>query len=314
MASNNVHGLYGVKIYTDAMGGAVVLGGVTQRDMPMGTEVERQATSGEVYPRFQSIAAQRPSANFSTLMIARALDNIALGGLAITAAVNTGLDYYAQKFAAGAGRATGASHRKYNIKLGIIIPQRLTVTHRGSAVLTYQSIAVTDGTNDPIVESDSQSLPAGMLDDQRFTLGPVTLESKSLTGVQEFTIDFGLIAVPDSGDSTIFDTSVSIRETAPTWTFRGIDPAWLKSTNIPRAGLAISHTNTKVYLRKRAARAQYVADNVAEHIKFTGSGIAYVDSALDAGGSDPDQTSLVVTLDYDGTNDPIVIDTTSQIV
>jgi hypothetical protein len=114
----------------------------------------------------------------------------------------------------------------------------------------------------------SQSLPAGITDAERFTLGPTTLESEALTGITNFNLDFGITARSEGADSDIWDTIVTIEQILGVLTLRGKDPSWFGAGVIPLAGLAVTHANTAVYLRKRAAGGSFVADLTAEHIKF----------------------------------------------
>jgi hypothetical protein len=306
------HSLYGVRVYTDAMGGAVLLGGITQQAVATGTEVQNEPTSGEVFSRFLSMTSQKPSAAFSTLGIAAALDVIGLSGLAITAATNAGLELFAYKHAAGSTRAGNSSHRKYNLKKGIIIPQRLTCEHQGNAVLSYLALAIYDGTNDPVVLSESVTLPTGITDAQRFALGPVTIGGIALAGKLGLEIDFGVKAEAISSDGEIWDTLVTIVNTVPKITLRGIDIAWWHASGIPLAGKAATHANTAMYLRKRAVAGKFVADATSEHISLTAAGLAFVEDQS-ASGAAAKTTSISAPLYYDGTNDPLVIDTTAAI-
>lgn len=300
------HGLYGVEI------DATLIGGITNLGTRTGEEVRNEPTSGEIYARFQSLVAQKPGAEFTTLNIAAALDACGLTGVDI-GGLAAGLNLYAQKHVEGGTRAGAASHRKYTIKDGILVPRVLSVDHQGDATLRYEAVAIYDGANDPIVIADSQSLPGGLTDAQRFTIGPVTIESVSLAQVRRFELDFGLQVVSEGADSDIWDTFISIESIQPQITLRGIDVEWLKSTNIPLLGKAVTHTNTAIYLRKRAAGGTFVADGTAEHIKFTAAGLATIDTPFEADGNDAGETSLTLPLKYDGVNVPLVINTTSAI-
>ncbi len=306
MAVTTKHGVYGVVI------DSTLLGGITNLNTRTGSEVRNEPTSGEIYARFQSLVAQLPGAEFTTLNIAAALDLCALTGVDV-GGLAAGLNLYAQKHVEGGTRAGAASHRKYTLKDGILVPRTLSVTHQGDATLRYEAVGIWDGSNDVITISDSQSLPGGLTDAERFTLGPVTIESVSLAQVRAFELDFGLEVVSEGSDSDIWDTFISIASIQPQITLRGIDMEWFKAANIPLLGKAVTHTNTAIYLRKRAAGGSFVIDGTAEHIKFTAAGLATIDTPFDADGNEAGETSLVVPLKYDGTNAPLVIDTTSAI-
>lgn len=308
MAVTKAHTLYGV------VAGATVIGGITQQNVNLGTQVRGEASSGEVYARFQSVVAQKPAATFTTLNVAAALAVSGLTAKAISALSPATLLLWAQKIAEGGSRAGVTSHRSYTINDGILFPTTLTVGHQGDAVLPYGVAVTWDGTNNPVVLSESQTLTAGITDAERFTLGPVTIESIALSEVRELQIDFGLQVVTEGGDSDIWDTMAYIKAVQPAITLRGIDIEWFKdSGGVPLAGLPITHANTSIYLKKRAAGGTFVADATAEHVKFTANGLAHVANAFDANGDALAECDLVIPLKYDGTLVPLVVNTASAI-
>jgi len=310
MSVSRAHSLYAAVI------DSTVIGGITAQAANMNTEAPAEASSAEAWSRWVSMTAQNPRATFTTKAIAALLDSI---GEELPAAdkysaniadLTAGLTLYAQAFAAGSTRAGASLHRKFAIVHGCLGLRRLTCTHQQDATIEVEAVVGYDGSNDPIVETDLVSLPAGVTDAQRYTLGEVTLESVSIPEVRSIDIDFGLNVVAEGSDSDIWPTHVSIVEIKPVITIRGIDLEWLKAAKIPRAGLAITHTNTDIWLRKRALGSTFVGEDVAGHIKFTAAGFAYVDTPMDASGSEKAEATLIVPCYYDGTNDPIVIDTT----
>ena len=300
------HGLYAIEF------DSTLLPGVTQLRVDTGTDVQGEATSGEVCNRWLSVYAQKPKANWSTKAIASALDLCGLTGCDVSG-LATGLKVYPQKHARASTRAGDLSHRKITVFDGLVVPRTLTVPHRGDATLTYDLLVLFDGTNDPLVITDAVTLPAGLTDAERFTLGPITIESVTLTTVQNSSLDFGITGDPEGGDSSIWDTYCSIRGIKPKITISGFDIEWLKAANIPLVGKSVSHANTAIYLRKRAAGSTFVSDVTAEHIKFTAAGLAYIETPFDASDDGTSTTSLVMPLKYDGTNAPLVIDTASAI-
>jgi len=300
------HGLYAIE-FDDTL-----LPGITQCRVETGTDVQGEATSGEVYTRWQSIFAQKPKADWTTKAIASALDLCGLTGLDVSG-LATGLKIFAQKHDRASTRAGATSHRKHTFSDGLVVPRTLTVPHRGDAKLTYDLLVLYDGVNDPIILTDAVTLPAGVTDAERFTLGPTTIESVTLTTIQQMTITFGITGDPEGGDSSIWDTYCSIRKITPSLTLSGFDVEWLKAANIPLTGKSVTHTNTAIYLRKRAAGSTFVADGTAEHIKFTAAGLAYIDVPFDASDDGYATTNLTMPLKYDGTNAPLVINTASAI-
>jgi hypothetical protein len=185
MTVTRKHGLYAVTI------GAATLGGITRQNIATGSEVRGEPSSGEVWARFQAAYAQKIAPGFTTHAIASALAAVGLTGWSL-ASHASGLILYAQKHADGSTRASGASHRKYGFSKGILAPRTLDVDHRGDATLTLEAVITYDGANDPLVITDSASLPEITGDAERFTLGPATIGGVSLGELRRFSIDFGL--------------------------------------------------------------------------------------------------------------------------
>lgn len=307
MSLEDVSGLYAVAFDT------TVLGGITQQKITTGVQTRGEAASGELYPRLQSITGQQPGAEFTTVDIAAAIDNAPLTGAAISD-LTAGLSFFAQAHQDEGARSAGSTHRKYNIVQGIVYPRSLSVDHQGDATISFAVIATsTDGAIAPIIETDTQALPAIVTNDIAFTLGGQTIGGVALTGVRNLTIDFGITAAAEGADSDIFPTKCSIRSVATRLTYRGINTQWLKSSNIPITGQPATHANTVCYLRKRAAGGSYVADITAEHIKMTAAGICVVEDAFDASGAELAECSLAFPLLFDGTNAPLTVDTASAI-
>lgn len=311
MTMNSQHGLWAVVADNDPTL-TTVLGGISALSMKTNSEIRNEPRSNEVYPRFQSLVAQKPAGTFSTSAIAAALDLAGPTGLDIDGLSN-GLHFYAQKGADGGSRAGATSHRKYVMADGILIPKTLTCEHQGDAKIDYEAVITYDGANDPITVTDSASLPAGITDAERFTLASTTIESEALDHLINFNLAFGIKARTEGAGSDIWDTIVTIEQIMGVLRLRGKDPTWFKSDVIPLTGKAVTHASTAVYLRKRAAGASFVADATLEHIKFTFAGMAVIETLLDAQGNATGETELMMPLYYDGTNDPMVIDTTSAL-
>lgn len=303
MTVTQKHTIYAVQIEDTV---PVVIPGIVGGQVRLNSEVRAEATDGSLYARHVAMHAQAPDAEFQTVDLVTALTNIALAGLDL-ASLATGFNVYAYKHAKGAGRASGASHREYQFKDGIIVPTRLTCDHQGDAVLTYQLFATYDGTNAPVVVTDSHAVPsAGAA--SRFSLGRITIGAVVLSQVKSVEIDFGNSVSVEGADSDVWPTHASIDTTLPTVTLRGINVEYLKAANVPIQGLAATHANTEILFRKRSITADgYVAAGTAEHLRITAAGMAVVDDAFNAQPPGAAESSVMLTTTYDGTNAPLVI-------
>jgi hypothetical protein len=313
MSLGTLHGMFGVEFGTAS--GATLLGGITQMTLPTGTDLRSETPSGQLYPQIQTVNAQNIRPSWTTKAIAKALAEVGLTGLDISTLTN-GLRLYAQKHADGGTRAGTSSHKRYDIKQGMVIPVTLSCDHQGDATLAQEACVTWDyGTpTDPIVLTESQTLPSPLADDERFGLGPLTIGGVSYTGVRSIEVAFGVRCEMEAADGDIWPTFAAIRTIRPVITWRGIDPQWLKDTGgIPLTGSAVAHASTKQYFRKRAAGGTYVANATAEHVSMTFDGTVVIDPPLDVSGDDPAECTMILTAEYDGSNAPIVISTAAAI-
>ncbi len=309
MTVTRVHSRYLVQVDWESEPVPVSIGAITQQQLRSEAEIRSEAQSGEIYRRFMSLVGRTATARFGTHHLAIALVECSTSGHVIA---NNGVNFFAQKYTEGSSPTAGANHRKYNIQEGVMVPRTITCDHRGDAELTYECFATYDGTNAPIKETDTESLPAAIADAERFTLGSVTIGAISIDHVRRIEVDFGIMVLLVGADSDQYDTFCAVRGIAPSITLRGIDIEWLKAANIPWAGKTATHANTTIYLRKRDLD-DFVADETAEHIKLTGDGLCVVETIMDESGQEPAECSLVLPLRYDGTNAPLVVDPASAI-
>ena len=288
------HNLYGVQI------DGTVVGSITENNIRTGSEVRGEAVSGEPYPRKQSLTAQKPTATFTSLSIATALANCGPMGASITA-MAAGLNFYAQKRLHGGSRTTGSAHRKFALVDGLLLPRSLTCDHQGDAQIGYEAVVTWDAVNDPFQITDSVALPGGLLDDDRYTLGPVTIGGVTLGEKINVNIDFGISAESEGADSNIWDTEVSIGVVAPRITLSGKDIEWFKAANIPLLGKAATHANTSIQFYKRSG------STLVAGVTLTADGWAVVEEPFSASGQGTADTQIVLAAEYDGSNDPLVV-------
>ena len=309
MTVSRVHSRYLVQVDWESEPSPVSIGAITQQQLRSEAEIRSEAQSGEIYRRFMSLVERKATARFGTHHLAIALAQCGVSGHVIE---NNGVNFFAQKFTEGSTPTAGANHRKYNLQEGVMVPRTITCDHRGDAELIYECFATYDGSNSPIAETDSSSLPSAIADSERFTIGGVTIGSISIDHIRRIEIDFGITVLLVGADSDQYDTFCAVRGIAPSITLRGIDIEWLKAANIPWDGKTATHANTTIYLRKRDID-NFVIDATAEHIKITGDGLCVVETIMEESGEEPAECSLILPLRYDGTNTPLIVNTASAI-
>lgn len=328
----NPHGLYGV-FMDDTTN--VFISGIRAMTINTGHEIESDPVSDSVYSQFQGLIRGNPGMLFTTLAINTALDKITASGMSIAALAGDGgtpdnkLQFFAQKHTNEGGRASGSNQRRYSCRAGMIIPQTLVAEGQGDAAITCRAVVAHDGnaTYQPVYIVDGVALPtiSGATGEtshnDRFALGPVTLESYALNSLQSVQIDFGIELDVLREGSEIYPTHVGISTIRPVITFRGVDPQWLDdhaatSSSVPWAGKQATYANTTIYLRKRAV-AGFVPDTGVGndvHIQIKAVGTLVIDQAADWSGQGLSETVVRLVCQHDGTNNPLVIaDTTANI-
>jgi len=286
-----------------------VIGGIGQRSLAPQVEVGREPLSGQAYPEHVHVTGAQPQFTFGSRNVKALLDELGADLVVSLEDLTAGLDVFESKVALGAVTAAGSVHRKWTATKGIVVPQSLSVEHRGDASLTVLVVPVQDGANDPVVLTASVALPTLLGNDARWTLGSVQVGGQSLTQVQGIELDFGVELFSESSDGEEFLSFVGVQTMAPTLTVRGSNPAWIDAIGLD--GLAATHANTEVFLKKRVAGGLFVADETEEHIKMTMYGV--VSPGEMSGDTGRMDASLMVSAGHDGTNLPVVFDTAAAI-
>ncbi len=303
---------YALTLHTDAMGSAVHLPDILSKGIQVNSEMRGQLVANSPTPNHVNLVGRSPIANMSSFALATLLDNLGFTGLAINSATNPGVISYWQKFNKN-GFAESSNHRSYTFRKGIIVPKRLTVSHRDDARLEFDVVPIFDGTNNAIEVSDAASLPTISINPARWTLGPITLGNEILTEYTQLEIDFGNTVETGSSESDIDPTHVAVRTHEPTITITGIDPQWMSSSVFAIGGTVVAQATDAIYLRKRSG-VSFVADGTAEHIKLTPNGILSVGQAAQAEAQRIGQTTIMVKLGIDSSgNAALAVDTTSAI-
>lgn len=285
--------------------------GVNQLGFSLGGRTINEPSAAELSPRFACMVEQRPRMSFTTRAVATALGLCDADGTDIST-LTAGLIGFQQQFADGGSREGATSHRKIAIAEGLLYPTRISISHGGLAEISYEAFATYDGTNDPIIITESQSLPTAPADVSRYGLGSLQVGGVVIGLLTSLEIDFGLKVMADAADGEIWPDECWIAEFAPKITLRTKKAKAWGATGIPMAGKAATHANTIFYLRHRT-RTGFVADETATHVKFTAAGLAHFTEPFSASGTEPGEATLVLETEFDGTNDPLVIDNASAI-
>lgn len=276
--------------------------------------IEQIITAAQTMPTHAVLIAQRIAGSFSTYAIAAAIDAIGLGPLPIDTDSEPGVTYFLQKFDSS-GIISGSGHRSLLVSCGAVVPRRLSCDHQGHARMDIDVIVAKESANNAVVISDAATMPTLTGAGSRWTLGGMKVGNVTLSNYTGFDIDFGNQVTTRGSQSDVWDAHVEILTHAPSITIRGIDPTWFtETTGIGIDGIGCAHANTVMYLRKRDSDGQgFVADGTAEHIKFTLKGPCAIETMFSGQAHMLGEASVRLAGLYDGTDDPIEVDTTSAI-
>lgn len=305
----SLHSAYAVKH------GTTILSGLTNLNTNLNPQVQNDTGIGSPYPQFVAVTEQKPVMEFQATMVAAALALTGSTGVKIDG-TDSLVGYYAQLGDDGLP-LSGSVHRSYTATRGLLLPRRLSCTHRRPAQLDMSALLFsTDGAAHPIAIADNVALPSLVVADEQHTLGKIQLGISGTTFnfgcAQSLSIDFGNGAQTRGCSSDIFDAHVEQPGIQSVITLTGLSATAFGSAGVPPVGLKLTHAGTILYLRKRNAGIGFVADATEEHIKLTAEGVAVVTQHTGQGTAAAEVT-VQITCGWDGTNVPITIDTAAAI-
>jgi hypothetical protein len=305
---------HSVKIHPDGAT-AVLVGGITQMDADVGTEINSEEVAGSPYALNTTIKSVKPKLMFSSRDLKKLIDACGLIGLTIKGATNPGVEMWQALIENGVVKS-GSFHKKIMMPEGRLMIRKISCSHQEDAQIDMEAAAIFDGTNLPFIPSASNlALPGTPADPQRHTLHSVTFGGVSIPCVQSLDIDFGLTLDSFGCDSDIYDTHLLLSKIQPMISLKTLRPGqFLASGGVPLAGLVGTHANTTIKLRKRATGATpFVADATAEHIVITTNGLLTIDKAFSASGNKRGEIAYKITTRFDGTNVPLIFSTASAL-
>jgi len=247
--------------------------------------------------------------SFQTTDIKALLDVAGINGKKLVTPTDF-LSVFWQQYDQAGTIKSGSNHLKILVNEGLLLPRNIAVSQGSEASISAESIPTFDGTNDPLVVSDSEPLATRVNASQLWTLGKATINGVDIE-IQSLNIDFGIQEIALGGDGDVFNTFVAIDKRDPVITFDTTDIS--KLTTFNHVGSNPGGTFV-CYLRKLAAGGTRVANGTAEHIKFTLNDYQIIPSNT-AGAKDGQTiTSYTVKPVFDGSNNIIVVSTASTIV
>lgn len=267
------------------------------------------APAGLPFPLFAATMGVNPSVPFESTQIKTLLDLTgALTSIVDWTGANT--DLYFKKIADEGRRVADASsaHLRCRMSQAALSVDRISAGHNSEAVASCRLLTTYDGSNAPFVQAGSTALSGTPTSAEHFVAGPVSLNTVTIPGVLDISIEFNRDVMMLASDGEIYPTFVAQRVYSPVVTFRVLEHVWYTYGII---GTAL--TAATFYLRKVTTDGR-VANATQEHIAFTATaGVIHVDEAS-GGGNDESVVSVRATLvGSNATTEPIAVDTTAAI-
>lgn len=245
---------------------------VSQRSLNTNLSLAINRAAGDPAPGYVAVMKQEPMISWTTTEIGRTLTNVNYAtGLAVGSDVTcTAADFYFAKVQDRGTRQTGSTKMKVATSRGLIVPRILSVQQGGEGTISLEYFNVTtDGSTSPWTISTGQA--AGVATpstDQKWTLGPVTINGTQVNGVQGWSLDFGLTVEPIFADGGVFPLFCWIKEANPIFKIQTNDPVNLSTFGISGARLS---STTKFYMTKidGSSGVTRVAAGTGEHVCLT---------------------------------------------
>jgi hypothetical protein len=293
--------------------GSTWIGGISQQTATNEANVQSTPVAGSAYPLQLNINSIKDSFSFQTFNVAAALT--ALGSLGADLNTNAAELFEIQWTDAGQ-IAAGTAHRKMVFAQGRAVPRRLTCRNGEDASLEIMIMGISpDGATNPLVITEGVALPAP-LDDARHTLHSGTFATIGLGCLENVDIDFGIAIESKNCSSDIFDSRIEISSIVPKISVTTLKADLIGNgvSQIPNIGRSGTHINSNFKFRKRTPRvASFVPNATEEHILITVDGTAVPSTMFQSSNNDDGTAVIEITSRFDGTNVPLVIDTTAAL-
>lgn len=299
MAWNKSYRLWAIGLHTVGMSSEVILAGVANASIAANSDVLRETVAGSLYAETASLQKLAPQASFETFSLKDAIDNVGLGGAGgcITSdGTHPGIKFYFAEWECNGPKTVGGTHLVFTVKQGILVPRSLTVEHRGNAQLAYDLFAAFDGTNAPVVQTTTGTLPTQPNNTGRWTMHTMTTPGSSaaysIEGKRNIAIQFNPRTSSEGADSTEYDTVVSLDSLLQQVKVNGVDPNWFSNANVgPLVGKSVASTlaspSFSFVLRKRNT-----PNATAQHILIAATGLINWDQIVGGTPDRPASTSF----------------------
>lgn len=309
---------HSLKIHTTAESSAVTIGligslSIDRNDQMVSPEV------GDPYEPAHLLVGQQPEIAFTTCCLRSMLDNVSslLGKCVTSDGSHPGVVAYMQKHdqCGTNGRASGSNHMSRTVGLGHLFIESISGSRGGLVMVSGRVHGITsDGLVNPVTTGLAAALPTGVVNNEVYGIGKAVIGGTTIDRIASLSMNFNPQFEKSNDADSIWPSLIDPQMVKMVTQITTEDPAI--HTLIPPTGLWITHANSELYFLKRtvataAASGGAFADfDTSVHTKGSIAGFARLTSPYSASGSGTGTTTIEVLGFYDGTNAPVVWDTT----
>lgn len=266
---------------------------------------------GEFYDRTLSLAGFAPVATITTKNLAAVRDIIGLAGQCVgTGLAVTQVDLFYRRTSDCQTTLGSTPHIRDRVTTGLLVLSSRDSSRGQDSTITFTLYALSDGTNAPISRTDGVALPT-TISAAQYTMGLPMIAGVEYPEVESYSVNYGNNVDTDPAIGLIWPTVAAVRSVRPVITFRGRDLSKIGSAFVAAGFDNPTHADTLLQDIKRINAGTFESFASAVHFAETAAGMLVPDDLVNISANQRGTHTLRLQTSYDGTNAPIVVDTTS---
>lgn len=267
---------------------------------------------GELYDRVLALAGFQPMVQFTTKNIGAILDLVGLAGQCVGSGQSiTSVDAIYRRTADCSSALGSTPHIQDRCSHGLLILNALNMPRKQDATISCTLYALSVSGNAPLIRTDGVALPS-TISSAQYEMGLPFFGGVAFPECTGLALNFGLNVDLDSALGLIWPTLVSVQTIRPTLAIDDRDLSQITNSIMAAGYVATTHNNTLLQLIKRANSSVFQDFETSVHTALTMDGMI---TPNEIAGVQPNQRSthsMNLTARYDGTNAPVVFDTTAE--
>lgn len=267
--------------------------------------------SGGLYEESLSLTGFAPVVNWTSKAISQFLDFIPIDGQCVGSAYAVTLVNIILRKLETCEAALGATpHMRYAVADGLLRLGSLTAERNADATISGILDTFTDGTNAPVAETDGVAMPTPLVT-ERYRLGLCKIAGIVFPDIEGISIEYNVsISEKTPAFGLIWPAQAGVLTVRPVLVLRGKDLSKVKTGLIELGATTALHADSLIQLIKLLDAGSYETFASSVHISMTIDGMALPDDLASSSGGRA-ANEIRIPLKHDGTNLPIVTDTTA---